>query len=357
MRIGIAGLPQSGKKTLFELLTGIDASSTGRDGNGSIPGVADIRDVRCDALAEMYKPKKHTPARIDIELLPDLDKRLIQEGKIFRDIANLDALCLVVRDFEDDAVYHVNGSVDPVRDINEITGELALHDLVFIEKRIERIDLDIKKGKGKHLLPEKALLEKLQSHLEKDLPLRTFELSGDNAAIISGYPFITLKQMVVALNIDDAALGGNGRIETTGTQFASQKMKFMQISVKLESEIALLETEEERAEFMESSGIGEPAINTLSRLCMSALGLKSFFTVGADEVRQWLVLQGSCAPKAARVIHSDIERGFIRAEVMKYEDLRALKTEAEVKRAGRYYTMGKEYVIEDGDIVSFLFNV
>lgn len=357
MRIGIIGLPQSGKRTLFSLLTGITPPAVSQDGPAAVPGGADIRDARCDALADMYEPKKHTRARIDFELLPDLDKRLIQEGRIFRDIANLDALCLVVRAFEDDAVYHVNGSVDPGRDIQEMAGELMLHDLVFIEKRLARIEDSIKKGKGAHLTAEKALLERLQAHLEGDVPIRTFSLSQADAEIISGYPFITRKEMVVALNVDDAQLGGNESMQQLSERFADHKLEWMQLAVVLEAEIAQLDDAAERAEFMADAGIAAPAINMLTRLCMSALGLTSFFTVGQDEVRQWLVQKDSPAPTAARVIHSDIERGFIRAEVMKYDDLSRLKTEAEVKRAGKFYTMGKEYIVEDGDIISFLFNV
>ncbi len=356
MKVGIVGLPQSGKRTLFKLLSGVEVQAACQELK-SVPGIADIRDARFDSLAELYEPEKLAPAQIDMELLPDIDRRMIQDGDVFKDIANLDALCLVVRSFRDEAIYHVNGSVDPERDIDEINGEFVLHDLLFIEKRLERIALNIKKGIGEQQKKEEILLQRLREHLEKDLPLRTCEMPEDEMKIIAGYSLLTLKQLVIVLNVDDHELDNINLKDNLEKKFQAQGVKIMQISAKLESEIEGLESDEERNEFMEASGILESAINLMSQLCMDSLGLISFFTVGKDEVRQWLVREGSLAPEAAGVIHSDIQRGFIRAEVMKYEDLIHNGSEDKVKQAGKHYVMGKDYPIVDGDIVSYRFNV
>ena len=356
MRIGIIGLPHTGKRTLFGLLIGADALVR-KDACGAIPGTADIRDPRFDALVAHYEPRSRAPARLELELLPDLDARRIQEGKIFRDFARLDALCHVVRAFSDATVYHAVGSVDPHRDIDAVNAELILHDLVFIEKRLERLDHDIKKGPRPEARKERAVLERLQAHLEEDLPLRTLPLGEEERRTISGYPFITMKEMVVAVNAADEALADAAAVASLRQRCTAHKAVVMQISAKLEAEIAHLECPRERHDFLTALGLDEPALHRLSRQCMHALGLISFFTVGKDEVRQWLVPRGATAPQAAGVVHSDIERGFIRAEVMTYDDFMACGGEQGAKRAGKFRVMGRDYICQDGDIINFLFSV
>jgi ribosome-binding ATPase len=355
MKIGIIGLPNSGKKTLFKLLTGVQAVTTAEQ--KSIPGIAEIRDNRFTFLSGLYKPKKNAPAQISMELMPDLDKRIIQEGSIFKDIANLDALCFVVRSFNDESVYHVSGSINPERDIEEIISELILHDLLFIEKRMERIVKNLKKPGAEQYKKEEAVLLSFKKHLEKDFPLRTYEISEEDKKIILSYPFITLKEMIIVINAGDNDLSDLKFKDKLSDKYFSHSIKIMQISAKLEAEIQALESGEERAEFMLVSGISESAVNQLSRLCMEALGLISFFTVGEDEVKQWLIRKDSLAPEAAGAIHSDIERGFIRAEVMKYGDFVAHGSEEKLKQVGKYYVMGKDYPVGDGDIINFRFNV
>jgi ribosome-binding ATPase len=355
MKIGIIGLPNSGKKTLFKLLTGVQVVSGTEQ--KSIPGIAEIRDNRFNYLSNFYKPKKNSPAQISMELMPDLDKRIIQEGSIFKDIANLDAICFVVRAFRDESIYHVSGSVNPERDIEEIIGELILHDLLFIEKRMERITKSLKKPGAEQYKKEEVLLLNFKQHLEKDLPLRTCEISEDDKKIILSYPFITFKELIIALNSSDKDIADNKIKENLSVKFQSHRIKIMQISAKLEAEIQALESDEERREFMTGSGISEPAVNLLSRICMKALGLISFFTVGEDEVKQWLIRKDSKAPEAAGAIHSDIERGFIRAEVMKYDEFVEHGSEEKLKQAGKYYVMGKDYPVGDGDLINFRFNV
>ncbi|MBN2401270.1 MAG: redox-regulated ATPase YchF [Spirochaetes bacterium] len=355
MKIGIIGLPNSGKKTLFRLLTGVNIAANTEQ--KSVPGIAEIRDSRFAYLSNLYNPKKNASAQISMDLMPDLDKRVIQEGSIFKDIANLDAICFVVRSFTDESVYHVSGSVNPERDIEEIMSELILHDLLFIEKRMERLEKNLKKPGADQYKKEEALLLIFKQHLEKDMPLRTCEISEDDKKIILSYPFITLKELIIALNAVDNELSDETVKNKLSEKYASHKISIMQISAKLEAEIQALESDEERAEFMSASGISESAVNQLSRLCMEALGLISFFTVGEDEVKQWLIRKGSLAPEAAGAIHSDIERGFIRAEVMKYDEFTVYGSEEKLKQAGKYYVMGKDYTVGDGDIISFRFNV
>ena len=354
MELGIIGLPQTGKKSLYQLLTGAIPSDSG---DKICAGVADKRDSRFDALVKMYKPKKEVPARINLQLLQKIESDSIREGKIFTDISKMDALCHIVRAFEDDSVYHVKGSVDPLRDIEMINAELILHDLLFIEKRFERIENSRKKRSDAKLDQEEELLLKMKSHLENDLHLRTFELKEEEAKLISGYPFITGKEMLIVLNVDDRKIADKSLMEKIRTNLGPLAMEIMQVSAKLEGEISNLDNEDEKLEFMADAGITEPALNKLSELSMKVLGLISFFTVGKDEVRQWLIKRGSSAPIAAGAIHSDIQKGFIRAEVMKYGDLIEAGSEDELKKTGKFHVMGKEYIVEDGDIINFRFNV
>ena len=352
MELGIMGLPQTGKKSLFKLLTG-----TMPDNEKTSAGVAEIRDARFDRLVSMYAPKKEAPARINLQLLPKIESDSIREGKIFTDISRMDALCHVVRAFEDDSVYHASGSVNAARDIDMINAELIMHDLIFIEKRFERIENSRKKKAEKQLDIEEALLQRMKSHLEEDLHLRTFKLDEEEQKLIAGYPFITGKEMLIVLNVGDSLIGDKSLMESVKKPLEKLNIEVMQVSAKLEAEIASLDSEEEKREFMDDAGIEDDALSTLSLLSMKTLGLISFFTVGKDEVRQWQIRKNSSAPEAAGAIHSDIQRGFIRAEVMKYDDLIELGSEDELKKAGKFHVMGKEYIVADGDIINFRFNV
>lgn len=352
MELGIMGLPQTGKKSLFKLLTG-----TMPDNDKTAAGVAEIRDARFDRLVSMYSPKKEAPARINLQLLPKIESDSIREGKIFTDISRMDALCHVVRAFEDDSIYHASGSVNAARDIEMINSELIMHDLIFIEKRFERIENSRKRKAEKKLDIEEALLQRMKSHLEQDLHLRTFKLDDEEEKLIAGYPFITLKEMLVVLNVGDASIGDKSLLLSVKESLQPLKIEVMQVSAKLEAEIASLDSEEEKREFMDDAGIEDDALSTLSLLSMKTLGLISFFTVGKDEVRQWQIRKDSSAPEAAGAIHSDIQRGFIRAEVMKYSDLIEHGSEEELKKAGKFHVMGKDYIVADGDIINFRFNV
>ncbi len=356
MKVGIIGLPQTGKKTLFQILTGNPALDPAK-ANKPVPGAADIMDSRFNTLVDMYQPKKQVRARLDLALLPRLEAETIAGGEIFRDIADMDAICHVIRAFEDDAVYHAQGSVNAWRDFENVNAELLMHDQIFAEKRIQRLADEVKKIKDEARQKELDLMQRIQAHLEQENPLRLMALSPDEDKMIRSYPFITRKKMVIAVNVAEEDLGNQNLLARFAPACQAQAIEVMLVSAKVEAEIALLDTSEEKQEFLDALGIEETALEMLTRLCLRSLNLISFFTVGKDEVRQWLVRQESSAPRAAGVIHSDLERGFIRAEVFSYDDLIAFGSEAELKKAGRFYVEGKTYLVKDGDILNIRFSV
>jgi hypothetical protein len=356
MKVGIIGLPQTGKKTLFQVLTG----SQLREQAGPVkpvPGTAEIRDPRFDKLVAMYQPNKNVRARIDLVLLPKIEQETIAKGDIFKEIADVDALCHVIRAFTDEAIYHPEGSVDALRDADMVNSELIMHDQIFVEKRIERIELALKKIKDEKQLKELELMRKMQEHLEAENPLRLLHLNEEEEFLIRSYPLITRKEMILAFNVGEDQLGDQALLQAMAERCRRSKMEAMLVSAQVESEIVLLDSEEEKIEFLHDLGIEEPALGILTRLCLQSLGLISFFTVGKDEVRQWLVREASPAPVAAGVIHSDLQRGFIRAEVIKYAELMEYGSEAELKKVGKMYLQGKEYIVSDGDILNIRFKV
>jgi GTP-binding protein YchF len=358
MDIGLIGLPQSGKKTLFELLVGSDAPGKKQDPIKSRRGIAEVQDDRFDKLLSIYSPKKHTRARIEFLLLPKIEGHNISESDTFDELADVDALCHVVRVFENDAVYHVSGSVNPQRDIDFVNSELILHDLLFIEKRIQRIDNKLKKIKDETIVAEKALLEKLAHHLEGELPLRFFKLQREDKKLLTNHPFLTRKQLVVALNLSEGQLQDDKRTSELDERYRDLQISFVDVPAEVELEIASLESAEDRSAFMKEMGIQKTALYMLSRVCIEALGLISFFTVLAGgELRQWFLRRGSTALDAAGAIHSDLQRGFIRTEVIKYKDLIQVGSEEKVKSEGKLYVKGRDYVVEDGDILYVRFNV
>jgi len=355
MKVGIIGLPQTGKKTLFQVITG--TAQRDQATAKPIPGTADIRDQRFDKLVAMYHPKKETRARLELVLLPKMEKENIARGDIFREINDVDALLHVVRAFEDDAIYHESGSVDPIRDMEMVNSELLMHDQIFVEKRIERLETAIKKIKDDKQVKELELIKRMQDHLENEHPLRLMEFSEDEDLMIRSYPLITRKELIVAFNVAEEQLADSSLLEKVHPVCEKEKLEAMLVSAQVESEIAQLDSDEEKVEFMQDLGIEQPAIEVLTRLCLKALGRISFFTVGPDEVHQWLVRVNSPAPVAAGVIHSDLQRGFIRAEVCKYDELIEHGSEAELKKLGKFYLQGKDYIVVDGDILNIRFKV
>ncbi|MBT8329542.1 MAG: DUF933 domain-containing protein, partial [Desulfofustis sp.] len=322
-----------------------------------LPGIADIVDERFDALVRMYDPKKQTRARIDLMLLPKVEQETIAKGDIFQHIVDVDALCHVVRTFKDEAVYHALGSVDPLRDVEMINSEFLIHDQIFVEKRIERLEAALKKIKDERQTKEFELMRRIKDHLEAEQPLRLMQFSEDEDLLIRSYPFITRKELILVFNVAEEELQESGVVEKVADQCREQKMEAMLVSAQVESEIAQLDNDEEKKEFRADLGIEEPALGILTRLCLKALGRMSFFTVGKDEVHQWLVRIGSTAPEAAGAVHSDLQKGFIRAEVMKYDELVEYGSEAELKKQGKLYVQGKDYIVEEGDIINIRFNI
>lgn len=355
MKVGIIGLPQTGKKTLFQVITGTALRE--QSGAKPVPGTADIRDQRFDRLVALYSPKKETRARLDLVLLPKMEKETIARGDIFREINDVDALLHVVRAFQDEAIYHEAGSVDPLRDVEMVNAELLMHDQIFVEKRIERLETSVKKIKDDKQVKELELIRRMQAHLESEQPLRLMEFNEDEDLLIRSYPLITRKELILAFNVSEEQLADASLLESIAPVCAKEKLEAMLVSAQVESEVVQLDSDEEKQEFMQDLGIAEPALEVLTRLCLKALGRISFFTVGPDEVHQWLVRVNSPAPVAAGVIHSDLQRGFIRAEVMKYMELIEHGSEAELKKLGKFYLQGKDYIVTDGDILNIRFKV
>jgi len=358
MEIGIIGLPQVGKKTLFEILTGQKLSEQAYSGTQEIKvGSARIRDNRFDKLVEMYNPQKESPASIDVMLLPKFDKETVSSGEFAKSLERCDALCHIVRAFSDESVFHEEGSVDALRDVENVFTELILRDLILVEKRLERIDLDQKKGIGSsNQKREREILQEMKKVLDQNMPLMQFSMSDEDKKMMSTYVFMTRKPMIVVLNIDDGKITDTGLAKQVSEKYKDYGTKVMQISAKIEAELSSLD-EEDRKAFLQDLNIKESALNQLSALCFDALGLMSFFTVGPTEVHQWMTRKDSSAPVAAGVIHSDLERGFIRADIFTCNDLLELGGEHQVKEAGKWMVKGKDYVMQDGDIMIVRFNV
>ena len=355
MRLGLVGFPQVGKHTLFRLLTGKEPNSEGKKGN--VLGLAKVRDARFDRLVEIYAPRRETPAQIEFLLLPDLDQQAGRNDPVLRGLEQVDVICHLVRIFQDDTIFHIHGTVDPRRDIRLFNEELQLNDLLFIEKRLERLKKEQNNKKDfQKAAMENGLLTRMKAHLETGRFLRDFSLTEAEEKLIASYPLLTRKAVIIILNVGEDGLGDEGLFEMLRKTFSGQGFQWIAVSAKIEQELCQLDDAERRT-FLEELQLDQPALDRLTMLCYETLGLISFFTVGPDEVRAWTDRHGSFAPQAAGVIHSDFERGFIRAEVMKYQDLIKLGSEQKVREVGKYMQKGRDYVVEDGDILNFLFNV
>jgi GTP-binding protein YchF len=352
MKLGIAGYPQVGKKTLFSLLTGQTISEQ----RSNRQGLAPVGDPRFDRLVDLYHPQKETPAVVEFELLPDLDEDATRNAQALRALENVDAICHVVRAFNDEAVYHISGSVDAARDAQRFAEELQFNDLVFIDKRLERIAREQKSKKDERAQQEQALLERMKEHLESTTSLAEFSFTADDEKLLSSYPLLTRKAVINIINVEESDLQNDALVASIQESLNDPSHACIAVSAQIEDELAQLDSDERKA-FLEDLGLEQTALERLTQLCYATLGLISFFTVGEDEVRAWTIRAQSLAPQAGRAIHSDIERGFIRAEIMAYADLIELGSEEKVKAAGKFMQKGRDYVVEDGDIIHFLFKV
>jgi GTP-binding protein YchF len=343
MKIAILGLAQTGKKTLFTLLTGRPVPETRKPGE-AVEGVAPIHDDRVGALEDLYKPQKTTYAENQFVLCPDIADS--GTSRLWMDPARrCDLLCLLIRSFDSPDIFHPSGSVDPERDRAMIESELLLADMQLVETRLERLAKEKKKGQTTAQALEEDILQRFNAALEKEKFLSTVILEPDEEQAIKSLDFVTRTPLLFAYNVSE---------DDIGKDFGPDVFT---LSCEIESDIASIEDASERQEFMEEMGITEPSLDRINAALYDALGLMSFYTSGEDECRAWTIRKGSSAPVAGGKIHSDIERGFIRVEVMKYDDLMATGSEQGVKQAGKMQLHGKDYIIEDGDICHFLFNV
>ena len=355
MKLGLVGFPQVGKRTLFRLLTGKEPNSEGKKGNGL--GLAKVRDTRFDRLVEIYTPRQETPAHIEFLLLPDLDPEASRNDQSLRSLEHVDVICHLVRTFQDDTVFHIHGTVDPRRDIQLFNEEIQLNDLLFIEKRLERLEKEQNRKRDiQKVAMETDLLTRMKVHLETGRFLRSLLLTEAEEKLVASYPLLTRKAVIIILNVGELEVGDQDLVGKLRETFREQDFHWIAVSAKIEQELCQLEAAE-RQTFLEELQLDQPALDRLTMLCYKTLGLLSFFTVGPDEVRAWTNRQGGLAPQAAGVIHSDFERGFIRAEVMKYQGLIKLGSEQKVREMGKYMQKGRDYVVEDGDIINFLFNI
>jgi len=365
MKLGIVGLPNVGKSTLFNAITKAGAESANYPFCTIDPnvGVVAVPDERLDHLAEMYHPEKITPTTIEFVDIAGLVKGASKgEGlgnKFLSHIREVDAIVHVVRCFEDDNITHVEGSVDPIRDIETIQLELIFADLDVLERRIDRTRKMLKSGDKKYQFELDTLIM-IQENLEKNIPARNIPLDEDQARILHDLFLLSSKPVIYAGNISEEDLGqdedANPYIKALKEYAQKEKAEVIIISAKLEEEIAQLDPDEKKL-FLEELGIKESGLDRLVKACYRLLGLISFLTAGPKEVRAWTIKEGTKAPQAAGKIHSDFERGFIRAEVVPYETLMELKSYTLAKEKGLVRSEGKDYVVQDGDVILFRFNV
>jgi ribosome-binding ATPase len=352
MKTAIIGLPMVGKTSLFTILTGVHESAR----LGSLEtrvGVTKVPDARLGELAKIFDPPKITHATVEYLDFPAISKEALRDPSCLASLRVVDALAHVVRVFESDTVPHEKGSVDPIRDFEDVEVELILSDFAVVEKRMERVDKDRKKTRNPELDAEFALLERIKAELEANRPLRGLEFSGEDEKRIRGFQFLSLKPMLVVLNLGEADASRMQEVEAkyrTGPFAGRVGTAVTAICGKVEAELAELSAEEAR-EYLSSYGLKESGLERLISATYALLGLMSFLTAGETEVRAWTIPMNSTAQKAAGAIHSDFEKKFIRAEVVNWKTLIDLGGYPGVKEKGLLRLEGKEYIVKDGDVL------
>jgi ribosome-binding ATPase len=355
LKTGIIGLAQVGKTTLFRILTHAHGAPAGSGRSEAHVGVVRVPDARLDRLTEMYQPKKQVYSTVEYVDTPGSAVDLARTGIQAQSLREVDALAHVVRAFENESIPAPQGSIDSQRDVDNVELELILSDLAVIEKRLERLEKDIKKQKNPALEKELHVLQLAKATLEKQTPLRELALSPDDERAIRGFTFLSLKPMLHVLNVGEKDAARTGAAAELAAEMGIRERPRTAVTAicgKVEAELAEL-SEAEAAEFLASYGLAESALARFIRTTYQLLGLISFFTVGEDECRAWTLRAGSTALDAAGEIHSDIQRGFIRAEVVRFEDLVTAGSLAEARSRALLRLEGKEYVVHDGEVVHF----
>ena len=355
MKTGIIGLPQVGKTSLFKILTKADISSRSfANPREAHLGVAKVPDDRLDRLAQIYNPKKLIHASVEYVDVAAIGQEALKETAFTANLRGVDALAHVVRAFDDPAIPHVGG-VNPVRDIKTVDFDLIVSDLGQVEKRLERLEKDLKKMRNAELEREFDLLKRAKVHLEAELPLREMEISGEDEKRIRGFMFLSQKPILYVLNVNESTTLGEDLKNAEqkyglGEVAARKNAGATAICGKVEAELAEM-SDEEAQEFLSSYGLNESGLTRLIRRSYELLGLISFFTVGEDECRAWTVPRGSRAQAAAGAIHSDLEKHFIRAETIHWDKLLEAGSEANARTKGTLRLEGKDYIVQDGDVL------